>query len=76
VRRELGHTESNIMRTVFGVLLVAVGGASVVLAWLALSKLWGGYRDSPDWTYVAAGGFWLLLAVVSSLTARRLLRRP
>jgi membrane protein implicated in regulation of membrane protease activity len=64
------------MRSAAGVVLLAVAGASVVLAWLALSKLWGGYRDSPDWTYIAAGSFWLLLAVASSITARRLLRRP
>jgi hypothetical protein len=38
------------MRSAAGLLSLTVAGASVVLAGLALSELWGGYRDSPDWT--------------------------
>jgi hypothetical protein len=62
------------VRLLAAVILVLLGCGAALLAWGALHNLFG-YRDSPVWTYLLVGSFWLLLAVAAFAVAWRILSR-
>jgi membrane protein DedA with SNARE-associated domain len=56
--------------------VLVAGVLLVVLSWGSLGHLFGGYQDSPAWTYLLFGLVFVLPGLVLILWSWRLFRPP
>jgi len=62
------------MRWALALAYCVLAAGSALLAQGALGNLSAGYKDSPDFTYIALGSLWVALAVAFAIAALRALR--